>query len=216
MDRRVLNAPWLALSLFACCLIGCTSDSTASGSSDDPAAPPTGDAPPATEPAFKPVTTHETRTADGPEVAAPGATFNLPAEWQQQTPSSSMRLAQASIPGPDGNGELTVFFFGVGGGGGLEANIERWIGQVEIESPPVRDAFTHGDYQVAWVEAHGTLKPSTMGTGPSEPQPGSMLLGAVVEGTGGPWYFKATGPASTLDSQRDAFMAMLRSVRSGS
>jgi hypothetical protein len=52
-----------------------------------------------------------------------------------------------------------------------------------------------------------------MSGGPAEAQPNSRLLGAVVEGPGGPWFFKATGPSATLGAQRDAFLAMLESLR---
>lgn len=214
MDRRAFMLPFLVLPL-----LGCSQDSTASSAGDaasqeDAAGP--GQAPPAADlPGPEPIATHQTRTAEGPAVPLPGAVFHLPADWQQQPPSSSMRLAQAAIPGPGGAGELTVFHFGVGGGGGVEGNIQRWIGQVDAESPPARDVFSSGDFTVTWVEARGTLKASTMGTGPTEDQPGSMLLGAVVEGPGGPWYFKATGPADTMDQERENFLAMLRSLRSG-
>jgi hypothetical protein len=129
-----------------------------------------------------------------------------------------MRMAQAAIPGPGGPAELVLFHFGPGGGGGVEANIERWIGQVEIEGEPERGAFAAGDpaqdgVRVTWVDAAGTLQPSGMGMGPTEPQPGSRLLGAVVEGPGGPWFFKATGPDETLAAARGDFLAMLRAAR---
>ena len=44
-------------------------------------------------------------------------------------------------------------------------------------------------------------------------QPGSRLLGAVVEGEGGPWFFKATGPDATLAPQRLPFRGMLQRAR---
>jgi len=142
----------------------------------------------------------------------------LPAGWTEAPPASPMRMAQASIPGAGGPAELVLFHFGPGGGGGVEANIERWIGQVEIEGEPERGAFAAGDpgqdgVRVTWVDAAGTLKPSGMGMGPTEPQPGSRLLGAVVEGPGGPWFFKATGPDETLAAARGDFLAMLRAAR---
>lgn len=34
-----------------------------------------------------------------------------------------------------------------------------------------------------------------------------------VEGLGGPWFFKATGPDATVTPQREAFVTMLKSVR---
>ncbi len=152
---------------------------------------------------------------DGSTITAPGAIFTMPADWISEPPSSGMRLAQAKIPGPAGSGQLTVFYFGPGGGGGLESNLSRWIGQVEIDAgtSPSREEFdTATGYRVTWIEVEGTIKPSTMGMGPSAPQAGSRMLAAVVEGPEGPWYFKATGPAETLASQRAAFLDMLRSV----
>ncbi len=213
MNRRVLILPIL-LGLTAACA------GEPPAPSADPPAPEAGSgAPPAADSGLAPITTHGNEPpSGGSEIVAPGAVFTLPAGWEQQQPRSRMRLAQAQIPGDAGAGELTVFFFGVGGGGGVESNLQRWVSQVEPdpENPPSRDAFTVGPFQITSVEVRGTLRPSTMGTGPATPQPGSLLLGAVVEGPGGPWFFKATGPAATLDPQRDAFIAMLRSAKAKS
>ncbi len=139
--------------------------------------------------------------------------FDLPAGWLAQPPSSSMRIAQAAIPGPGGAGDLAVFYFGPGGGGSVEANIERWVGQMETSDPPRPETFEANGYRITWIDVQGTLKPSSMGMGPATEQPGSRLLGAVVEGPGGPWFFKATGPDATLGPGREAFVAMLKSVR---
>jgi len=164
-----------------------------------------------------------TISSRGEQVPAPGAgaaqegsiQFDLPVTWQSQPPASSMRMAQASIPGAGGPADLVVFYFGPGGGGPVEANIQRWIDQMDPApgSNPKPETFeTHG-YRVTWLDVSGTLKPSNMGTGPTTEQPGSRLLGAVVEGPGGPWFFKAAGPDATLSAERDNFVKMLRSVR---
>jgi hypothetical protein len=139
--------------------------------------------------------------------------FDIPQGWQSQPPTSSMRLAQAVIPGPGGPGELAVFFFGAGTGGSVDANIQRWVDQMESADQPKPQTFETNDYRVTWIDVRGTLKPSGMGMGPSTPQPNSRLLGAVVEGPGGPWFFKATGPDATLSAEHDAYLAMLKSVR---
>ncbi len=125
-----------------------------------------------------------------------------------------MRLAEAEIPGEGGAALLTVFFFGAGAGGGIEANVQRWAGQIEAEAgtEPVRESYEVGGYAVSTIAVEGTLLPSRMGGGPSEPVPGSKLVGAVVEGPGGPWFFKVTGPADTVTAAEPAFEAMLRSV----
>ncbi|HKH44738.1 MAG TPA: hypothetical protein VKM72_08750 [Thermoanaerobaculia bacterium] len=158
---------------------------------------------------------------DGAAPMAPAAgeesalDFKLPAGWQSE-PASGMRLAQASIPGTNGAGQLAVFYFGPGGGGDVESNIQRWVGQMQPEpgTQPERQTFeTANGFQVTWVDVAGTLLPSGMGAGPTTPQPNFRLLGAVVEGPGGPWFFKATGPKDALAAERENFLEMLRSVQ---
>src|SRR5262245_42192675 len=144
--------------------------------------------------------------------------FALPANWEQQQPANSMRVAQAVIPGgpgAGGPGDFVVFYFGPGQGGGVEANIQRWVDQMEPApgSNPQPESFDVNGYHVTWIDVSGTLKPSNMGMGPATEQPNSRLYGAVVEGPGGPWFFKATGPDSTLAVERESFVEMLRSVR---
>ena len=147
--------------------------------------------------------------------AAGGLTFDLPAAWNRQTPTSSMRMAQAKVPGTGGAGELAVFYFGPGQGGGVENNFERWLGQVQSDNAakPERGELAAGGFRISWIDAHGTLLPSGMGSGPSSPQPGSRLLGAVIEGPGGPWFVKATGPEATLAAARADFLALLATAR---
>lgn len=209
----------LAFALLAACSNNepAASDAAQPADSDPPATPaaPTTTAPPADtgDTGLQPISSRD-RTAGGSSIIAQGAVFTLPAGWIAEAPSSSMRLAQARIPGAAGEGQLTVFYFGAGGGGGVEANIQRWLDQVDPDpdAEALRDTFDVGGFRVTWVDVAGTLKPSTMGTGPTTPQPGSRLLAGIIEGGQGPWYFKATGPAETLLAEREAFLGMLRSV----
>jgi hypothetical protein len=148
-------------------------------------------------------------------LALPGATIDRPDGWTFRQPSSSMRLAEAEIPGPAGPALLTVFFFGAGGGGGVDANLDRWAGQIELDpgAAAERGGFEVNGYSVSVIEAVGTLLPSRMGGGPTESAPDSKLLGAVIEGPGGPWFFKVTGPKDTVSAAAPAFEAMLQSIR---
>jgi len=143
--------------------------------------------------------------------------FQLPSAWKQEPPENNMRLSQASISGPGGEAQFAVFYFGPGQGGGVEANIQRWLGQVQVApgAKPVRDTFQVGDLTVHTVQANGTLTPSPMSMqgGSQAPQEGSMLLGAVVEGPGGPWFFKLTGPEQTVEPQTDAFLQMVKNLK---
>ena len=150
-----------------------------------------------------------TEAASSPAEAA--IAYDFPSGWTRVKPKSQMRMDQAIITGPGGEGELAVFFFGAGGGGGIQANLDRWAEQID-GGTPVTSKFEHGGYKISWVESAGTMLASGMG-GSSEPKPNYRLLGAVVEGKGGPWFFKATGPDATMTSQKEAFLAMLRTVR---
>lgn len=173
---------------------------------------------PAPSPAAEPAPAETTVASDsdpsaGAELDIAGIRFRLPAGWTNEQPSSPMRQGQASIPGSGGDGQLTIFFFGPGGGGGVDANLSRWVGQMtDAEGEPAREQFESGDLLVTTVRQQGTLRASTMGTFPSTDQPDYALYGAVVEGPGGPWFFKAIAPQTTMAEQADAFKQMLTEI----
>lgn len=147
---------------------------------------------------------------DAPPVTkeAAGLVLTVPAGWSAVTPSSRMRLAEIQVPGEAGVATMTVFHFGPGGGGGVEDNLRRWVGQVgPAASPPTREVLTAGDLEVHVVEAQGTMAP--VRTDSQEPVPDQGLIGAVVEGAGGPWFLKLLGPAATVKAARPAMRGML-------
>ena len=44
-------------------------------------------------------------------------------------------------------------------------------------------------------------------------KPGFRMLGAVVEASNGPWFFKLTGPAKTVAKWEPAFDTFLANMR---
>lgn len=195
----------LALSLLAACG---GSEPVTPAAATDPASPPA----PAAGLGLAPA--HDIAPLPGVAGEAAALHFELPAGWESLPPSSGMRLAEVRVPGPAGPAELLVFHFGPGNGGGVEDNISRWLGQLELApgSRPERGAFEAEGLRVTWIEAPGTLLPSNMGSGPASPTPGQRLIGAVVEGAGGPWFFKLTGPDGTVAAAREPLLAMLRKL----
>lgn len=147
-----------------------------------------------------------------PDPASAGVAYQLPDGWNRVQPSSSMRIDQAVIPGAAGSAELVVFFFGAGSGGGTQDNLDRWAQQVESQTPPTQETFQSNGLNIVMIDTTGVLMPSTMGSGPATPQPNSRMYAAVVEGEGGPWFFKMTGPEETMAQQRDNFLQLLRTV----
>jgi hypothetical protein len=159
-------------------------------------------------------------------VAMNGLQWDVPAGLVGEQPANTMRIAQYRIPsGKDGvkDGELAVFFFGAGSGGGTRANLERWAGQFKQEdgSAPMSKATTgtlesDGGLPITTIMLPGRYESSGMGGGPSYNEPGWKLYGAVVEGAGGPWFFKAVGPEPVIDEWQPRLLAMLKGLRAQS
>jgi hypothetical protein len=157
----------------------------------------------------------------GGGTSAQGLTWATPSGWAAETPSSGMRRAQYRIPGSAGAGECVVFYFGPGQGGEAQANAARWASQFKrADGSPVGDAYKTreikvGDIPVLMVEVSGTYV-GGMGAMPTGPdRPDQMLLGAIAKGPDANWFFRATGPRGTMEQQRSAFEAMIRSLRRG-
>ncbi len=102
-------------------------------------------------------------------------------------------------------------FFSGGDGGSQGSTF--YSSRTEAGTEPIHNSYEVGGFSVSTIAVEGTLLPSRMGGGPSEPAPGSKLVGAVVEGPGGPWFFKVTGSAETVAAAEPAFDSMLRSAR---
>ena len=95
---------------------------------------------------------------------ATGLTFTAPAGWKTVPTSSSMRVGQFAIPkvaGDSQDAEIVVYYFG-GSGGTVEANIERWIGQMQqpdgsaSKDKARRDTQTVNGLKVTTVDVSGS------------------------------------------------------------
>ena len=67
------------------------------------------------------------------ESAVAGIRWTVPAGWGAHPPRQ-MRVATYLVPAASGDaegGECAVFYFGNDQGGGVDANIERWVAQFE-------------------------------------------------------------------------------------
>lgn len=148
--------------------------------------------------------------------------WDVPAGWIVEQPSSSMRRSQYRVQGPGGDGECVVFYFGTGQGGDPLSNADRWAKQftqpdggssLEVMQTSL---LSQTQLPVHLVEVTGTYNGGMMASDqPAEEKPNFMLLGAIVEGPDAPWFFKFTGPEQTVRAQREAFIRMLQSVRVG-
>ena len=152
----------------------------------------------------------------------PTLTFDPPPEWISVQVSSPMRAARFILPKTAGDVEdadLTVFYFG-GDGGTVEANLERWTGQM-LQPDGRRSAdvattttFTAGDLPVTTLDVPGIYAAEVRpGSGMRYHKPEFRLKAAVVETPAGPYFFKLTGPARTVEAWDERFVSLLESVR---
>ena len=152
---------------------------------------------------------------------AGGLKWTAPPAWKAQ-PRRPMRAATYAVPkaanDPE-DGECAVFYFGPGQGGGVDANVKRWIGQFEAPGGGPADKLaktskgTVSGLPVTRIDLTGTYKPAggpmMQATGS---KPGYRLLGAIVEGPQGAVFFKFTAPAKTVAAQQSTFETLLKSV----
>jgi len=156
-------------------------------------------------------------------VAAATLKFDAPAGWVSKTPTSTMHFAEFALPRIAGDSEdasVVVYFFGTSGGGGVQANVDRWIGQMrQPDGKPSKDLAkttsleSHG-LKISLVDVSGTFTAEmTPGAGDNVNKPGFRLMAAVVETPGGPYYVKLTGPQKTVAKWSDSFQTFLKSLR---
>src|ERR1700677_1916749 len=144
-----------------------------------------------------------------------GVGWTMPPSWKAEG-QRPMRLATYMVaPGA----ECGVYYFGSGQGGSVDANLDRWIGQLlQADGKPSKAAAkvakrTIHEWPLTTVDVSGAY--TGMG-GPTAQQgpavQGYRMLGAIVEGPQGSIFFKFTGPAKTITANQPAFDKMLESM----
>lgn len=153
---------------------------------------------------------------------AGGVSWTAPDGWTQG-PERAMRAATYRISAAAGDpedAECAVFYFGVGQGGTVQANVDRWFSQFEqpdgqpsSKVAKVEEQTVNG-LQVTIVSLSGTYLASG---GPMAQQaaakPGFHMLAAIVDAPQGPVFFKLTGPSKTVLGIREEFEELLQTLK---
>lgn len=157
---------------------------------------------------------------------AKGLLLHVPKTWKKEDPKNALRLAEFSIPAVEGDKdpvELTISSF-QGAGGGVQANVDRWIGQFSREGRKL-NIFTGEGHQglYVFVDLKGTYNPST---GPlvqqeAKPVPNARMLAVIIgikwdeeQGEGDQkqsvpksavYFLKMAGSEKTVTANEEAF-----------
>ena len=153
--------------------------------------------------------------------AAGDLKFKAPDGWTTEKASSTLRVAQYKLPKAEGDKDdasLVLYYFGSNQGGTPQANIDRWVGQMQqpdgsdSKAKAKTDAMTVNGLKVTTVDVTGTYT--------AEMAPGSQsfhndenyrLRAAVIETPKGNYFVKLAGPANTIARWDQSYTDYLKS-----
>ncbi len=152
----------------------------------------------------------------------------VPKTWKRENPKNMLRLAQFTIPPAAGEKdpvELTIFSFAGGGaGGGVNANVNRWIDQFNANGRKQKIVTGEGHQGLyVLVDLQGTYN---MPDGPpiagkTKPLPNARMLAVIIgirweeevgegdakktEKKSAVYFLKMAGDEKTVTANKDAF-----------
>jgi len=145
--------------------------------------------------------------ASGPTEGKPS--WQVPSGWQE-APAGQFLVAKYMVSG-GGAGQAAVnISMSQGDGGGLAANVNRWRGQLGL--PPLSGADLN--QSVSAVDTQGGKASFVEMTG-TDARTGqnSRLVGAIVPLGGRTWFYKLMGNAQTVEAQKEAFTAFVKTAK---
>lgn len=159
--------------------------------------------------------------ATAPVLQVDDLRFTIPSQWQAETPASTSRKAQYALTAAaaDDPGSCVIYYFGPGGAGDADANIDRWVGQFvnaagESPTDAVRETISVDGLAVHTVDVSGRYVAEAMpGSGEQLDKPDQRLIAAVIEAPAGAYYLKVLGPQALIDEQEADILAMIRSLQ---
>ena len=147
--------------------------------------------------------------------------FKAPDGWTTEQASSLMRVAQYKLPKAEGDKEdalLVLYYFGATQGGTAQANIDRWISQ--MQQPDGSSSKDRAKTESMTVNGLKVTTVDVTGTYTAEMAPGSKtfhnddnyrLRAAVVETPKGNYFVKLSGPARTIARWDQSYNDYLKS-----
>jgi hypothetical protein len=147
--------------------------------------------------------------------------LKAPDGWTSERPSSSMRVSQYQLPAAEGDAEaasLVVYYFGPGQGGSTNANIERWIGQMQppggasSKDSAATETQTVNGLKVTLLDVSGTYTGGDMAGSSGQAKPNFRMRAAVIDTPKGAYFIKLVGPKKTIDRWDQGFREFIKSA----
>ena len=144
--------------------------------------------------------------------------LKAPDGWVSERPSSGMRVSQYQLPAAEGDAEaasLVVYYFGAGQGGSVDANLDRWIGQMQVTREKAKtENTTVNGMKVTLLDVTGAYAGGDMAGGGAAAQskPNFRMRAGVIETPKGAYFIKLVGPEKTVNRWDQAFQEFVKSA----
>jgi len=136
--------------------------------------------------------------------------LTVPKNWQSEKVTNKFRRAQFKVPKAKGDSEDADFvvYDLAGGGGGVDANIQRWLRSFQPTGRKVKvtsGKTSQGDYVL--VDLQGTWnKPiGKMELQQTLEMPNARALSVILTTKEGNYFLRLTGPKATVGENADTF-----------
>ena len=138
-----------------------------------------------------------------------GPSWTVPAGWKE-IDGGGFLFAKFVIAGDGGAQASLNVSSSAGDGGGLSANVNRWLGQ--IGKSPWSEAELAKNTKEIDIAAGKATFIEMSGTDGRTGQP-ALILGATTSQKGSTWYYKLMGEPKLVEAQRDAFTTFVKEVK---
>lgn len=170
----------------------------------------------------KPPASAEAGQEQGTVVDLDGLKSRAPARWKEIPTTQQFRYKVFRIPGEKAelDAELVIFYFGEGGGGGVQENIKRWKNMFEppagktIDEVTTVSEFRVGEVPVVYVDIRGTYLFRPFPAAPkAEPRKDHRMISVIFRSSKGPYFIRLVGPEVTVTKHQKEFDEWLKNFK---
>ncbi|HZS48889.1 MAG TPA: hypothetical protein VFC63_27700 [Blastocatellia bacterium] len=152
----------------------------------------------------------------------PPLSFNAPSGWVSEKPQSASRVAQFTLPRVSGDKEdatVILYYFNTGGGG-VQANLDRWVSQFQqpdgssSQDKAKIDKLDVNGLKVTEIDLAGIyIAEMAPGSTNRFHEPNFRMRAAVIDTGKNPFYLRMLGPAKTVTKWNASFDEFVKSLQ---
>jgi hypothetical protein len=148
--------------------------------------------------------------AEDGKLEVAGLIFKIEAPWAAVESTGMFRAGTlaAKVEGAEKPVEAVFYHFpGPGGGGGVQANVDRWLGQFASKPESKTEEIDAGGKKITLVTATGTYNDGPP-MGAKTPRENYTLIAAIVPTEDSNIFIKLAGPKEAIAKLAEGFKKM--------